>query len=81
MSMRKIREVFRLKHERGLGNRQIAASLKISHSTVGKYVRRASEPGLEWPLEDGLDDAPPQALLFPPSGAPRTAPGLGARAS
>ena len=44
---------------------------------VGDYVRRASEAELEWPLDEGLDDARLQALLFtpsPPSGAPRTVP-------
>ena len=65
--MRKIREVLRLRHERGLSNRQIAASLKISHSTVGEYVRRAGEAGLDWPLEVGLDDGRLEALLFPQS--------------
>ena len=75
--MRKIREVLRQRYERGLSNRQIAESLRISHSTVGEYVRRASEAGLEWPLEEGLDDGRLEAMLFPqppPSGAPRPVP-------
>jgi len=35
--MRKIREVLRLKFELGLDHRQIAASCRISHVTVGNY--------------------------------------------
>ena len=38
--MRKIREVLRLKYELKLDNRQIGASCKISHVTVGKYLAR-----------------------------------------
>jgi transposase len=64
--MRKIREVLRLVHESGLSNRQIAASLKISHSTVGEYRGRAREAGLSWPLGPEWDDARLEACLFPP---------------
>ena len=77
LSMRKIREVLRLVHELGLSNRQIAASLKISHSTVGEYRGRAKEAGLEWPLPTEWDDAHLEALLFPPpppASAPRALP-------
>jgi hypothetical protein len=69
--------VLRLRYEWGLSNHQIAASLQISHSTAGEYVRRASEAGLERPLDEGLDEARLKALLFPPpppSGVPRTVP-------
>ena len=48
--MRKIREALRLRHERGRSQREIAASLKIAHSTVNEYLRRAAEAGLSWPL-------------------------------
>jgi hypothetical protein len=39
--MRKIKEILRLKFELGLGNRQIARSCSINHSTVADYLRRA----------------------------------------
>ncbi len=55
-SMRKIREALRLKYGRGLSNRQIAASLKVAHSTVVQYLRRARRAGLSWPLDEGIDD-------------------------
>jgi hypothetical protein len=35
ISMRKVNEVLRLKHECQLSNRAIARSCQISHSTVG----------------------------------------------
>ena len=48
LSMRKIKEVLRLKFGLGLGHRQIARSCSINHSTVADYVRRA-----EWRGSDG----------------------------
>jgi transposase len=65
LTMRKIREVLRLKWECGLSNRAIARSCSISHSTVGEYVRRAKEAGLSWPLPDDLDEERLFKLLFP----------------
>ena len=37
LSMRKIREVLRLRYEVGLSARQVAASLQIARSSVGEY--------------------------------------------
>jgi transposase len=54
--MRKIREVLRLKFELNLDQRQIAASCKISHVTVGKYLKRFVRSGLSWPLPPEMDD-------------------------
>jgi hypothetical protein len=63
LSMRKIREVLRLKFEVGLANRQIARSCAINHSTVADYLRRAQASGLGcWPLPD-LDDTDVSAHL------------------
>ena len=67
LSMRKIRDVLRLKYELGRSHREIAAILRISHSTVGSYVRRAREAGVSWPLPDDLDDAALEAALYPPT--------------
>ena len=39
--MRQIKEILRLKWEKGLGLRQIARSLSISHSTVLDMMHRA----------------------------------------
>jgi len=75
--MRKIRDVLRLKYGLGRSHREIAATLRISHSTVGGYVQRAGEAGVSWPLPDELDDARLEAALYPPtppSGVPRREP-------
>ena len=67
LSMRKIKEVLRLKFELGLGDRQIARSCSINHNTVGDYVRRARATGLDrWPLPADVDDAAIEVRLFPP---------------
>ena len=65
LSMRKIREVLRLKWDKNLSNRAIARSCRISHSTVSEYVKRASVAGLEWPLPEELDEEHLYLRLFP----------------
>ena len=79
-AMRDIREVLRLTHELGLTERQIAASVRIAASTVHRYLDRAAQAGLGWPLPQELDDAALERTLFPPtppSTVPRTAPDYG----
>ncbi len=65
LSMRKIREVLRLKEEAGLSNRAISRACKISNSTVGEYLQRAQQAGLSWPLPEGLDEDELYQKLFP----------------
>ena len=62
--MRKIREVLRLRWECGLSERTVAASCSLARSTVGKYVLRAGEMGLSWPLPTDLTDEALERLLF-----------------
>lgn len=64
--MRKIREVLRLKWEARLPDRQIATSCGISHPTVGRYLDRAREAGLSWPLPEEMTDEALEEQLFPP---------------
>ena len=64
--MRKIKEVLRLKWDKGLSNRQIAKACGIGRPTVGEYLRRAAEAGLGWPLPSGLDETALDRQLFPP---------------
>ncbi len=71
-SMRTIREVLRLKWHVGLGNRQIATSCRISHSTVGDYLTRAHTAGLSWPLPEDLDDSSLEGMLYPQKDAPES---------
>lgn len=64
LTVRKIREVLRLKYESGLSNRAISGACHISNSTVGEYLRRAKTAGLGWPLAE-LSDEALYATLFP----------------
>ena len=63
--MRKIREVLRLRHEQGLSHQAVARVCAIGVGTVNRYLRRAVEAGLGWPLPVELDDAALEARLFP----------------
>lgn len=65
LSMRRIRDVLRLKFAQGLSERAIAASLELGKGTVGAYLTRARTAGLEWPLPPGLSDDDLELLLFP----------------
>ena len=56
LTMRKIREILRLRFEAGLSARQVAKSCNVSHSTVIQYENRAREAGLSWPLAQEMDD-------------------------
>ncbi|WP_404418318.1 IS21 family transposase [Marinospirillum sp.] len=67
LSMRKIKEVLRLKWDRGLSNRQVAATCGISRPTVSEYLRRFSEAGLNWPLPAEMDESRLEQKLFPPA--------------
>ncbi len=71
LSMRKIREVLRLKHKCYCSNREISQSCGIGSSTVSDYLHRAKAAGLGWPLPDELSDTALEQQLFP-SSAPRT---------
>ena len=63
--MRKIKEVLRLKWANGLSDRKIARSCGIGRPTVKKYLLRAEQAGLSWPLPDDWDDARLEQCLFP----------------
>lgn len=65
LSVRKIKEVLRLKWACGLTNRAIGLSCGVSSSTVSEYVCRAKAAGLSWPLPDDVGDADLWARLFP----------------
>ncbi len=65
LSMRKLKEVLRLKWQNACSNKQIAKSCNIARSTVREYLRRAQDAGLKWPLDPELDDRVLENLLFP----------------
>jgi transposase len=65
LTMRKIREVLRLKLERGRPHRQIAASCQLGLGTVSDYVARARAAGVvTWADVQALSDAELEARLF-----------------
>ena len=67
ISMRKIKEVLRLKYEMGLTYEAIGRSCNIGHTTVGEYLKRAQEAGLRWPIPADVDDNLLEKLLYPRS--------------
>jgi hypothetical protein len=68
LSMRKIREVLRLRYDLGLLQHEIARSCSISQPSVNRYIQRASACGLGWPLPEDCDDRRLNELLFPAEG-------------
>lgn len=80
ISMRKAKEILRLKHVLGLTNRQIGSALKMSHVTVGTYLKLAAEAQLGWPLPAEVPDSRLMDLLRvsarPPEQARRPLPDM-----
>ncbi|CAO0824223.1 hypothetical protein DFAR_510011 [Desulfarculales bacterium] len=72
LSIRKIKEVLRLKHEAGCGNRDIAKNYGIGRTTMSRYLRRAAHTGLSWPISISVDETPLERLLFPSPPLPST---------
>lgn len=66
LSMRHIKEVFRLRFELGLSQRNIAKATGLARSTVEKYLKRAREVGLSWPLTESTSESELWAKLSPP---------------
>ena len=64
LTMRKIREVLRLKAA-GLNIREVAEGTGSARTTVYEYLVRAEGAGLSWPLPEGMDDEALEARLFP----------------
>ncbi|MGP8112130.1 MAG: hypothetical protein ACLQFT_06760 [Steroidobacteraceae bacterium] len=64
LSVRKIRDVLRLKSEAQLSDRQIAAVLGSARSTVQECLRRARSAGVSWPLPEEVDDEALWARLY-----------------
>ena len=77
-AMRKIREALRLCLAEGLSPRQAGIATGLPRSTVRRYVVRALEVGLGWPLPPDLDDRDLEERLYgraaPPPADQRTMP-------
>ena len=64
LTMRKIREILRLRWNLKLSQRQVAHSCNVAPSTVAEVEYRAGAVGLTWPID--LDDVALEAKLYPP---------------
>lgn len=74
ISMRKLKEILRLKYEAKLSNRKIGVSLSISPGTVSTYINRAKLIGIEgWPLPTQWDDVKLNKHFLQTKIQPRTA--------
>jgi len=56
ITMRKIKDVLRLKLDARLSHERIAAALNISKGVVAKYVSLATAADLDWAQVQGLDE-------------------------
>ena len=65
LSMRKIREILRLRHERGLTHRTVARAVHVGAATVSEYLAKAAAKSLGWPLPEEFSDAKLEEVLFP----------------
>ncbi|MGH7748039.1 MAG: IS21 family transposase, partial [Candidatus Dormibacteria bacterium] len=62
--MRKIRDVLRLSLGEGLSDRHVSASMGMPRITVRRYLQRARQAGLSWPLAEDMDDHALEQRLF-----------------
>ena len=63
LSMRKIKEIARLRFAAGRTHTEIAAAVRVARSTVQTAVSRLVSAGLSWPLEG--DEEALEARLYP----------------
>ena len=66
MSVRKIREILRLRYGEKLGLREVGAAVSKSPSVVHECIVRFTGSGLSWPLGEELDDEALERRLYPP---------------
>ena len=71
VSMRRIREILRLKYEGGATERAIARSIGVARSTVALTLERVAAARLGWPMPEGLSDRALEAMLYAGAGRPQ----------
>lgn len=67
ISMRKISEILRQKHELKRTHRDIARSLNLSVGTVSNYLQQAKLAKISWPLPEGMTEDQLQERILPKS--------------
>ena len=65
LSVRKIKEILRLKYDCGISEREISRSCQISRSSVADYLRRARATKITWTEASVLAENELEARLFP----------------
>jgi len=65
LSLRKIKEILRLKLECGISERDISRSCQVSRSTIADYLRRAAAAKLTWTEVSLLPENQIEERLFP----------------
>ncbi len=77
LSMRKIKQILRLKFQAKLIDRATARSVNVSRGTVREYVNRALAADLKnWEDIKGMSDGELERLLFPPCNSKGTSKGF-----
>jgi transposase len=64
LSVRKIKEILRLKLDCGISEREISRSCRVSRSTVADYLRRAAAARLTWTEASALAETQLEERLF-----------------
>ena len=67
ITIRKIKEILRLRYEAGRSIRQTSGSAGISVGAIQKLLEEAAQAQLSWPLPEGMGDAVLSQLLYPGS--------------
>jgi len=70
ITMRKIKEILRFKHNNNLSGRKIAKICVTGRTTVQDYIRRFEASPLTWPLPESMTDEELEKQLFPPNKNP-----------
>jgi transposase len=70
LSMRKIKEILRLKADLGLSDKLIAESVGSARSSVQECLRRARVAGMCWPQCQSLDEQQIHAIVYKRAGRP-----------
>ncbi|MBI9045040.1 MAG: IS21 family transposase [Anaerolineaceae bacterium] len=65
LTVRKIKEIIRLKKDLNLSDRQVGRSLNISHSTVKEYMKRVEMADLSYAASKEMSEAEINAKVFP----------------
>jgi len=64
LTMKNVREVLRLKLDCNLSARKIAQTCGFARSTIGEYISRFKQSGLDWPLPSNLSDSQLAKALY-----------------